>query len=115
MSCKTHKDDSELYGNAGLKMLLLRVMVQRSREKNRNSKTLMGQKTFYRKIPLEKVLEITTRSRQAVTTVVPHGIPYVLEDSWNVANDDFQQNLCSRDLPFNIMSRRLQVPAAKST
>ncbi|GFS57967.1 indolethylamine N-methyltransferase [Trichonephila clavipes] len=42
---KGYKDDTESHRNAELQMPQLEAMVQR-REKNRNSNTLMGQKTF---------------------------------------------------------------------
>ncbi|GFV03747.1 hypothetical protein TNCV_1876951 [Trichonephila clavipes] len=41
----------------------------------------MGQKTFYRKVVLQQVFEITIRSRLASLTAALHGIPYALEDS----------------------------------
>ncbi|GFW09777.1 hypothetical protein TNCV_868391 [Trichonephila clavipes] len=53
-------------------------------EKNRNSNTLMGQKTNNLHIVLQQVAEITTRSSLADQTAVLHGIPKVLEDYWHV-------------------------------
>ena len=39
----------------------------------------MGQNTFYRKVLLQLVIEITARSLEVCLTDPPHGIPYILE------------------------------------
>ena len=62
-------------------------MVKRSREnsnrkKQRNSSTLLWQKTVYLTVLLQKVFEKTTRSNPASMTVASHGIPHDIEDSW---------------------------------
>ncbi|GFW59157.1 hypothetical protein TNCV_2780881 [Trichonephila clavipes] len=85
---------------------------------------------------LKQLFEITTISHSKDLTVVLHGIPYVLEDSLHgtypsvsctlsahrqvfhlnasffyslgrrIVNDDFQQGLFSRNLPFSATYRK---------
>ncbi|GFY18431.1 hypothetical protein TNCV_2396591 [Trichonephila clavipes] len=62
----------------------VQVWCKETKKKNRNRRTLMEQKTFYLKVELQRVFELTTRSRLTGVTVVLHGIIYVLEDSWHV-------------------------------
>ncbi|GFV53761.1 hypothetical protein TNCV_4589251 [Trichonephila clavipes] len=50
-------------------------------KKNRNSNTLMRQKTLYKTVVLQQVFESTTRSRLVGLSTTLHGIPDVLEDS----------------------------------
>ncbi|GFU51145.1 hypothetical protein TNCV_966371 [Trichonephila clavipes] len=51
------------------------------KKKNRNILILMEQKSFYFKVVLQQVFEITVRSRLASLTGMMHGILDFLEDS----------------------------------
>ena len=55
-----------------------------NRKKQRNSNTLLCQKTIDLKVLLQKVTEIMTRSSAASLIVASHGIPYAVEDSSTV-------------------------------
>ena len=45
----------------------------------------MGQKTVYCKVVQQKVFEIAARSHQVGLRTAPHGILYVLKDSWFIS------------------------------
>ena len=49
----------------------------------------MEQKIFYLKVVLQKVLEITVRSRQVGLRDL-HEIPYILEDFWRISSHQLQ-------------------------
>ncbi|GFX46194.1 hypothetical protein TNCV_2298431 [Trichonephila clavipes] len=57
----------------------------------------MGNKKFYRKVVLQEVFDITTRSGLASLTAALHGMPYFLENPWT--------RVCIFRCPFFNMAR----------
>ena len=85
--CYWCKKDSESHTYASLEMLFLQVMVKEADEKSnttkqRNSSSLLLQKTIYLKVLLQKVFEITTRSSRECLIVALHWIPHAMGNLW---------------------------------
>ena len=80
-----HSHDLKSIGNKVSKVPFMRTIEQRSwLRKKKKQRHIIWQKTLYWKVLLQKMLELKSRNHQAGFTASPHGISYVLEDSYRV-------------------------------
>lgn len=88
-----YQSDKFARGVRGSEIILNHIEMHRQKyhnweiwlKKHRNSNTLMVHKTFYWKVVLHKVLEITIKNREKAWQRRRKEFLYILGDSWSVA------------------------------